>query len=82
VSTFTALPLDARDAYNLARNSFTTSFVDEGSERDQRIRYAHEGADEQGRGGGEDRMRLPRFRCRNLGHRGRLRSLHFRRWQD
>jgi len=34
VSTFTALPLDARDAYNLARNSFTASFVDEGSKRD------------------------------------------------
>jgi adenine deaminase len=28
------LPLDARDAYNLARNSFTASFVDEGNKRD------------------------------------------------
>jgi adenosine deaminase len=34
VSTFTALPFDVRDAYNLARNRFTASFVDEGSKRD------------------------------------------------
>ena len=26
--TFAALPLDAEDAYTLARNSFTASFVD------------------------------------------------------
>jgi adenosine deaminase len=26
--------LDARDAYNIARNSFTASFVDEGRKRD------------------------------------------------
>jgi len=30
VSTFAALPLGARDAYALARNSFTASFADEG----------------------------------------------------
>ena len=34
VSTFTALALDARDAHNLARNSFTASFIDERSTHD------------------------------------------------
>ena len=34
MSTFTALALDARDAHNLARNSFTASFIDERSTHD------------------------------------------------
>jgi len=31
--TFAALPLDAEDAYTLARNSFTASFADAGAQR-------------------------------------------------
>ena len=34
VTALAALPLDAREAYNLARNSFTASFIDKGSKRD------------------------------------------------
>ena len=34
VSTFAALPLGARDAYALARNSFTASFASDGRKRD------------------------------------------------
>jgi adenosine deaminase len=34
VSAFAALPLDAKDAYGLARNSFTASFVGEDRKRD------------------------------------------------